>query len=138
MEGQDPSAVKEIWESLATTEMRLQMMSELVKLNLGLADIEEFNINLTDNLKNKPSEKVTEMQNQRLIKATMSVKIKDEQTTRSKLIRKRNIARTNLMRELGRNSKKYRRRIRELRKAATDIKVGYRELYTEKMITTHL
>ena len=133
MEGQDPSAVKEIWERLAATEMRLQMMSDLIKLKVGLADIEEFNLTLSDNLKNKPSDKVTEMQNARLVKATMSVKLKDEQTTRSKLLRERNLARTKLMKELGRNSKRYRSRIRELRQAAASVKVEYRNIYTEKM-----
>ena len=78
MEGMDSSAMKKTWEDLAATEMRLQLMSELLKLNVGLADIEEFNLDLKGNLKNKPSEKVNEMQNMRIVKATMSVKIHDE------------------------------------------------------------
>ena len=51
MEGMDISAMKRTWEDLAATEMRLQLMSELLKLNVGLADVEEFNLNLKGNLK---------------------------------------------------------------------------------------
>ena len=49
MEGMDLSAMKRTWEDLAETEMRLQLMSELLKLNVGLADVEEFNLNLKGN-----------------------------------------------------------------------------------------
>ena len=134
MEGMDISAMKRTWEDLAATEMRLQLMSELVKLNVGLADVEEFNLNLKGNLKNLPSDKVSEMQNTKLVKATMDIKIQDENVTRTKLVRTRNISRTKLMRELGRNSKKYRTVIRGLRQAAWDKKASYKTIYEEKLI----
>ena len=119
MEGLDPSATnKKIWEDLARTEMRLQLMSALIKINLGLADIEEFNLDLKGNLTNIPSVKTNEMLNMKLVRAAMSVKIKDEQTTRGKLVRERNKARSGLMKQHGRNTKKYRTAIRGLRKAA--------------------
>ena len=51
MEGMDLSVMKETWEELAATEMRLQLMSELVKYGVGLADVENFNIDLKSNLK---------------------------------------------------------------------------------------
>ena len=51
-EGQDLSAMPKIWEDLAVTEMRLQLMSELIKIKVGFADVEEFNLGLKGNLKN--------------------------------------------------------------------------------------
>ena len=39
VEGQDLSAMPEIWEELARTEMRLQLMSELIQIKVGFADI---------------------------------------------------------------------------------------------------
>ena len=54
MEGTDLSAMKKTWDDLAATEMRLQLMSELVKFKVGLADVEEFNLNLK-NLNTIPS-----------------------------------------------------------------------------------
>ena len=113
MEGQDLSVTKKIWEDLAATEVRIKMMSDLVKVNVGLADIEEFNLDLKGNLKNLLSEKTNEIVNEKLVRAAMSIKIKDEQISRGKLIRARNIARTDLMKKLGRNSNRYRSVIRD-------------------------
>ena len=49
MEGKVLSAEVELWEELATTEERLHLMSELIKIKVGLADIEEFNLGLKGN-----------------------------------------------------------------------------------------
>ena len=123
MEGQDLSAIKKIWDDLAATEMRLKLMSDLVSVSVGFADIEEFNLDLKGNLKNLPSEKTIESINVRMVRAAMSVKIKDEQVTRGKLVKARNKARSTLMNQLGRNSKKYRTVIRNLRKSARETKI---------------
>ena len=125
--------MKTLWEELAATEMRLQLMSELLKYNVGLSDIEEFNFNLKGNLKNVLSEKVNEAHNQKFVKVAMDIKIKDEQSTRNKLVRSRNISRTKMMKEFGRNTKRYRTIVRELRQAAWDKKAEYKLLYDEKL-----
>ena len=133
MEGQDKSAIKKIWDDLAATEMRLKLMSDLVSVSVGFADIEEFNLDLKGNLKNLPSEKTIESINVRMVRAAMSVKIKDEQVTRGKLVKARNKARSTLMNQLGRNSKKYRTVIRSLRKSARETKIPLQKLYDEKL-----
>ena len=132
MEGQDLSVTKKIWEDLAATEVRLKMMSDLVKVNVGLADIEEFNLDLKGNLKNLLSEKTNEMVSVKLVRAAMSIKIKDEQITKGKLIRARNIARTDLMKKLGKNSNRYRAVIRDFRKSARETKIPLEKIYEEK------
>ena len=76
MEGQDLSVTKKIWDDLAATEMRLKLMSDLLNINVGFADIEEFNLNLKGNLKNLLSDKTNEIVNVKLVRAAMSVKIK--------------------------------------------------------------
>ena len=78
MEGQDLSAMPEIWEELARTEMRLQLMRELIQIKVGFADIEEFNLGLKWNLKNLNSSKISEMQDRKLVKVAMEVKMSDE------------------------------------------------------------
>jgi hypothetical protein len=133
MEGMDPSVNKKTWQDLAATEMRLQLMSDLVKYNVGLADVEEFNIDLRNNLRNLPSERATVIQNSRLVRAAMSVKIYDEQVTRTKLIRARNIARTKMMNTLGRNTRKYRTVIKNLRQDARVTKEEFKKAYNQKM-----
>ena len=39
----------ETWEELAATEMRLQLMSESLKIKVGFADVKEFNLGLKGN-----------------------------------------------------------------------------------------
>ena len=107
MEGKDLSARKELWESLAATESRLQLMTSLMGIKVGLADVEEFNLGLKSNLKNVNSEKTNELQDQRIVKVSMEVKIRDEITTKNKLMRKRNRARSEMQKMLGKNSKVY-------------------------------
>ena len=55
MEGMDLNAMPEIWEELPITEMRLQLMTELIQIKVRFADIEEFNLGLKGNLQNKIS-----------------------------------------------------------------------------------
>jgi hypothetical protein len=62
MEGQDLSAELEIWEELAMTEMRLQLMSTLIKIKVGLGDVEVFNLGLRGGLKNPENQGLTLLQ----------------------------------------------------------------------------
>ena len=52
MQGLDLSVKEELWERLAGIEMQLELMSKLIKINVGFADVEEFNLGLRSNLKN--------------------------------------------------------------------------------------
>ena len=123
----------EIWEDLAVTEMRLQLMSRLIKIKVGFGDIEEFNLGLRGNLKNQQSSKISEMQDQKVVKVAMEVKMRDEQVGKKKLMKKREEARTELGKMLGKNSKTYRSTIRKLRDAALEKKEEYRERYDKKL-----
>ena len=133
MEGQDLSATSKIWEDLAVTEMRLQLMSRLMKIKVGLADIEEFNLGLKGNLRNPQNEKLTEMQDRKIVKASMEVKMRDEQIVKKKLMKTREQARTRVAKILGKNSKRYRTTIRAFRDAALA-----KKLSTEKSTTRSL
>ena len=132
MEGQDLSATSKIWEDLAVTEMQLQLMSRLMKIKVGLADIEEFNLGLKGNLRNPQNEKLTEMQDRKIVKASREVKMRDEQIVKKKLMKSREQARTRVAKILGKNSKRYRTTIRAFRDAALARKAEYREKYDQK------
>ena len=127
--------MQKTWEELAATEMRLQLMNELLRINVGLADVEEFNLNLKGNLKNQPSEKFSEMHDIRFVRAAMNIKMHDEQVTRGKLIRCRNKCRTQLMMKLGRNTKKYRTVIKGLRRESEEEKVDKIPTEMQELIT---
>ena len=133
MEGPDLSAMVELWEDLATTEMRLHLMTELLNTKVGLADIEEFNLGLKGNLKNKIDAKYCEIQESKIIKAALKVKMHDEQITMRKLIRQRNKARSTVSDMMGKNSKRYRATIKRFRDAALAKKAEMREGYQHKV-----
>ena len=133
MEGPDLSAMSEIWEDLAVTEMRLQLMSTLVKIKVGFADIEEFNLGLKGNLKNQQSTKLSEMQNKKFVRVAMEVKMRDEQMEKKKKMKNREDARTTLSKKLGKNTKTYRSTIRKFRDAALEKKAEFREKYNTKL-----
>ena len=118
MEGQDLSAEMEIWEGLAVTEMRLQLMSTLIKLKVGFADVEEFNLGLRGSLKNPEHQGLTNLQEKKVVTAAMGVKLRDEQVTKSKLMKSREEARREIANKFKKNSKTYRTIIRKLRTAA--------------------
>ena len=133
MEGPDLSAMVDLWEDLATTEMRLHLMTELLNTKVGLADIEEFNLGLKGNLKNKIDAKYCEIQESKIIKAALKVKMHDEQITMRKLIRQRNKARSTVSDMMGKNSKRYRATIKRFRDAALAKKAEMREGYQHKV-----
>ena len=45
VEGVDLGLIK-VWQDLAASECRLELMTKLENLNLGLAEVEEFNLGL--------------------------------------------------------------------------------------------
>ena len=133
MEGQDLSAELVIWEELAVTEMRLQLMSTLIKIKVGLADVEEFNLGLRGNLRNPENKGLTLIQEKKVVTSAMEVKMRDEQITKSKLMKSREDARRELAKKFKKNSKTYRSKIRKLRAAALAKKEEYREWYNKKI-----
>ena len=132
-EGPDLSAMPNIWEDLARTETLLQLMKELIKIKVGFADIEEFNLWLRGNLKNSSSEKIVGVQDNKVVKVAMEIKMRDEQVTKTKLIRARNKAREELAKIMGKNSKRYRTRIRGFQERARKVKAEAKEKYQKKL-----
>ena len=133
MEGPDLSAELEIWEELAVTEMRLQLMSRLIKLKVGFADVEEFNLGLKGNLKNPENSGLNNLQEKKVVTAAMEVEMRDEQVTKSKLMKSREDARRESGKKLNKNSKTYRSTIRKLRNSALTKKEEYRGKYDQKV-----
>ena len=83
----DLSAKQELWEKLAGIEMRLQLMSKLIKINVGFADVEEFNLGLRSTLKNP--EKLGEKQDRKTVRVAMEGKMHDELIEKRKSMRDR-------------------------------------------------
>ena len=76
--GKDLSELLKIWKDIASSEVRLKLMTELRNKNLGFSEVENFRLGLKYNLK---SEKLRDQHSkpiQKVIKSAMSLKIRDE------------------------------------------------------------
>ena len=131
MEGLDLSAMSKTWQDLAASEMRLHLMTELSKLKVGLAEVEEFNKVLKLNL--RCEESYSEVQQVKFVKTTMSIKLRDEQKTNQKLITERNKERRKLAEIFGLNTKPYRAKIKIFQEEARVVKSEVRAKYRDKI-----
>ena len=131
MEGLDLSAMSKTWQDLAASEMRLHLMTELSKLKIGLAEVEEFNKVLKLNL--RCEESYSEVQQVKFVKTTMSIKLRDEQKTNQKLITERNKKRRKLAEIFGLNTKPYRAKIKIFQEEARVVKSEVRAKYRDKI-----
>ena len=129
MEGPDLSAMSKTWQDLAASEMRLHLMTELGKIKVGFAEVEEFSLGLNSKLRSTTSE----IHEGKVVKAAMEIKMRDEKRYNNNLIKRRNQHRRDLGKHLGQNTKKYRTVIRNLRGDAQKIKSFYKEKYEKKL-----
>ena len=66
------------WQNLAASECRIELMNKLKVLNLGLADVEEFNLGIKVNFRSDKSREKLERGENKLVKAAMDSKCEDE------------------------------------------------------------
>ena len=122
MEGTDLSSVMlSTWRGIAASESRIYLMSELIRMNIGFAEIEQFAQDLSSQYRSQDfREKVEsgEMTNPHIIKLAMEMKFRDEKILNEELNKERNILRKKLEDSCKKNSKTYRAKIKELRKEA--------------------
>ena len=111
-EGKDFGKVKKLWEKLATSESKLEMMGRMVKNRVGFNEIEDF--------ANKIERKITENErqhrrggnrrSQRIIETTMTIKLQDERRKHARLLKEKN----EVMRTIIENSEGDRDRVRKV------------------------
>ena len=92
-------------------------MEELSKYDVGLNEVEEFCLGLTLKFKSSKYQN-NESANVEVVRAAMKSKMGDEKNFQRELIKERNIHRRKMEVEFGKNTKTYRRKIKELRDAA--------------------
>ena len=78
IEGKDLGELVQIWRDTASSEMRLNLMSELRGKDLGFAEIEKFSLGLNYNLKSSKMKEQPEKPNLKLIRSAMDLKMRDE------------------------------------------------------------
>ena len=134
-EGTDLGLI-DTWKDLAASESRLELMRKLKILNLGLAEVEEFNLGLNLNFRTeKARERMAKGEN-KFVTAAMESKLMDEIYKNSEIMRTRNKMRRKLAEDFGKNTRRYNSIIKHLRTEARIVENEYRAKYKRSMRPT--
>ena len=133
MEGQELRASFKLWHNIAASECRLELMRELGKLKVGFGDLEKFNLGIISKLRSKTMRERGEEITEKIINSAMSVKLRDEERFREEMERERNCLRKLIANRICKNSKPYRKLMRELRNEAYKVKEEYENEHKEKV-----
>ena len=76
--GLELSGMKSLWEGIAISESRLNMIAKLQARNLGFVEIEQFSLGLKYSLKSEKMRENNTKPIQKVIKSAMDLKIRDE------------------------------------------------------------
>ena len=110
-----------MWNSLAESEARTNLMKILVKEGRGVSELEEFSIGITNKFKSEKF-KVKADKNlvtkEKLVVPAMKLKLADEQCHLRELKKTRTEYRRVLEDQLGKNSRQYKTLISQLRQEA--------------------
>ena len=132
-EGKSLGESEKIWREIASTEMRIALMDNLISNKVGFNDVEMFNLGIEYNMKCKTLEDDDKERDTTVIEAAMKRKRKDEVKYRRKLITRRNRMRGEMMKEMGKKSNKYRRTMKHLMNMAKTTKENLKQKYDNKI-----
>ena len=132
MKGTEERVIK-VWQDLVALEMRIKLMRELGKLGVGLAEIENFGINLRTKLRSEKQKDRGGEVTRKVTEESMRIKMRDEQRYREELVKRRNQMRKEIERKLGKNTRPYRRQMALLKEEGEKIRREREEKYDEKM-----
>ena len=131
MEGQELRDAKKLWEQVAANESRMHLMVELMKHKVGLADVEEFCIDLGDKCRAE-ARQIGKVE-WRVVKATMESKLVDARREEKKLKRDQNLTRKKIYNGSGEDSRKSKKIIRILKNEARNMKREMQKKYKKKV-----
>ena len=131
MEGQELRDAKKLWEDVAANESRMHLMVELSKVKVGLADVEEFSLDLGDKCR-ADSRSVGKVE-WRVVKAAMESKLIDARRTEKNLKREQNLVRRKIYKNTGEDTRKSKKTIRILKNAAREKKRELKIKYKKKV-----
>ena len=130
VEGVNRRVMAETWRLVAASEARTRLLRELKDLDLGVAEIEEFGISINSKLRSsfyRSKVESGETVSQEVIRLIMKLKLKDEKKHLEELIRIRNREKRELGEKLSRNSRPFRKILRDMRLEAEQVRAEYKE-----------
>ena len=132
-EGKDFGKVASLWEKLAISESRLEMMGNMRKKKVGFNEVEDF-VNKVDRKRTEKDKKGGENKVKlKLVEMTMSMKVVDERRKHSKLLGEKTQAKRRIFEQCGEDREKARKILRKLRKIAKKKKKEIREKNNQKV-----
>ena len=131
MEGQELRDAKKLWEDVAANESRMHLMVELSKVKVGLADVEEFCLDLGD--KCREDSRSNGKVEWRVVKAAMDSKLVDARRIDKNLKSEQNLARRKIYKNTGDDTRKSKKIIRILKNAARDKKKELKKKFKKKV-----
>ena len=117
-------------------EERIMMMKKLIKLELGVAEVEEFGINIRSKFKSsfyKNKTRQGDMITEEAVKGLMMLKLRDEKKFLSELLRDQREMRNKIHLELNKNSRPARKILKEFREESAKTRIECRTKYEEKI-----
>ena len=131
MEGQDLRDATKLWEKVAANESRMHLMVELLQYKVGLADVEEFCLDLDDKCRGE-ARSIGRVE-WKVVKAAMVSKLVDVRRKEKTLKSEQNVVRRKIYKKNGEDSRKSKKTIRILKKAARDVKKEMKNKYKKKV-----
>ena len=132
-EGTSLGEKEKIWSEVASTEMRINLMNNLINNKVGFNDVEMFNLGLEFNMKSKSLKDGDRERDTTVIEAAMRRKRKDEIKYRREQIGKRNELRKMMKNTLGEKSNEYKRMMRHLNMTAQRTRENLKHKYDKKL-----
>ena len=136
MGGSDRREMSKTWCQVATCEERIQLLKKLIRLEIGVAEVEEFGLNIQSKFKSfafKNRVKDGEILSKEVLKEIMKLKLRDEKKYLKELLITKNKMRTELDNELKKNSRPSRRLLKEFREESARVRIEIREKYKVKI-----
>ena len=132
-EGQDLSDATKVWTSLAMSECRMELLTRLVQLNIGLKEVQDISECLNIQYRSEHLKSNSDKEAVKVVRNLMELKLRDEKFYHGEQMRLRNIARREIFKEYGKNTRKSRTIVKSLRTNAMREKNIARKKYEKKL-----
>ena len=122
MGGPEVRTAEEVWRKMAESEARMHLMVELGHIQVGFPDVEQFCLDLETKYRATASGELREKGGKspewQVVKVAMKLKLIDEKRVSEELLSQKYKMRKEIEDEFGKNSRKARNRVKNLRKEA--------------------
>ena len=132
MEGQERRVMARAWNQVAECEERIDLMKALVRLGVGVAEVEEIGISIHSKFKSnnfKSRVKDGEVVSKEALRELMLLKLKDEKKHLKELLIIKNGLRRELEQKLKKNSRPSRNILKDFREKSARTRKELREKY---------